>query len=143
MAHSCVVRYQEHIAVNASCCMAISKPARTFQDLLVWQKAHGFVLEVYAFTAAFPKHETYGLSLQMRRAAVSIPANIAEGFRRRGKADKARFMNMAEGSVEECRYFLILAKDLGYGDVENLPGMLEEVSRLLGAYTADILSSKS
>lgn len=85
--------------------MAISKPARTFQDLLVWQKAHEFVLEVYAFTAAFPKHETYSLSLQMRRAAVSIPANIAEGFRRRGKADKARFLNIAEGSVEECRYF--------------------------------------
>src|SRR5437588_2414245 len=77
--------------------MAISKPARTFQDLLVWQKAHRFVLEVYALTAAFPKQETYGLSLQIRRAAVSIPANIAEGFRRRGKADKARFMNMAEG----------------------------------------------
>jgi four helix bundle protein len=59
--------------------MAISKPARTFQDLLVWQKAHGFVLEVYTFTATLPKQETYGLSLQMRRAAVSIPANIAEG----------------------------------------------------------------
>jgi four helix bundle protein len=100
--------------------MVISKPARTFPDLLVWQKAHGFVLEVYAFTAMFPKQETYGLSLQMRRAAVSIPANIAEGFRRRGKADKARFLNMAEGSVEECRYFLILAKDLGYGDIQKL-----------------------
>ena len=123
--------------------MAISKPARTFQDLLVWQKAHRFVLEVYALTAAFPKQETYGLSLQMRRAAVSIPANIAEGFRRRSKADKARFMNIAEGSVEECRYFLILVKDLGYSDVEKLPAMLEEVSRLLGAYAAAILASGS
>jgi four helix bundle protein len=129
--------------VNASRSMAISKPARTFQDLLVWQKAHRFVLEAYAFTAAFPKQETYGLSLQMRRAAVSLPANIAEGFRRRGKADKARFMNMAEGSIEECRYFLILAKDLGYGDVEKLSPMLEEVSRLLGAYAAAILASAS
>jgi len=73
-----------------------SKPARTFQDLLVWQKAHQFVLGVYALTTAFPKQETYGLSLQMRRASVSIPANIAEGFRRRGKAEKARFMNIAE-----------------------------------------------
>ena len=62
--------------------MAISKPARTFQDLLVWQKAHRFVLAAYALTALFPKQETYGLSQQMRRAAVSIPANIAEGFRR-------------------------------------------------------------
>lgn len=129
--------------MNASCSMALSKPARTFQDLLVWQKAHGFVLEVYALTAAFPRSETYGLSLQMRRAAVSIPANIAEGFRRRGKADKARFMNMAEGSVEECRYFLILAKDLGYANTQPLSATLEEVSRLLGAYTAAILASGS
>src|SRR6202162_5824695 len=113
--------------------MALSKPARTFQDLLVWQKAHQFVLGVYSFTAAFPKPETYGLSLQMRRAAVSIPANIAEGFRRRGKADKARFMNIAEGSVEECRYFLILAKDLGYSDTERLASSPDEASRLLNA----------
>jgi len=123
--------------------MAISKPARTFQDLLVWQKAHRFVLEVYTFTAMLPKQETYGLSLQMRRAAVSIPANIAEGFRRRSKADKARFMNMAEGSVEECRYFLILAKDLGYGDTQELSAALQEVSRLLNAYSAAILTSST
>ena len=123
--------------------MALSKPARTFQDLLVWQKAHQFVLGVYALTTAFPKQETYGLSLQMRRASVSIPANIAEGFRRRGKADKARFMNIAEGSVEECRYFLILVKDLGYGDTERLASLLEEVSRLLNAYTAAILTPDS
>ena len=123
--------------------MALSKPARTFQDLLVWQKAHQFVLGVYALTAAFPRQETYGLSLQMRRAAVSVPANIAEGFRRRGKAEKARFMNIAEGSVEECRYFLILVKDLGYGDTERLASLLEEVSRLLNAYTAAILAPDS
>ena len=129
--------------MNASGSMAIAKPARTFQDLLVWQKAHGFVLELYALTAALPKQETYGLSLQMRRAAVSIPANIAEGFRRRGQADKARFMNMAEGSVEECRYFLILVKDLGYGDTARLASLLEEVSRLLNAYVAAILASGS
>jgi hypothetical protein len=65
MAHSCGVRYQEHTAVNASPSMAVSKPARTFQDLLAWQKSHQFVLDVYAFTATFPKQETYGLSLQM------------------------------------------------------------------------------
>ena len=98
---------------------------------------------MYAFTATLPKQETYGLSLQMRRAAVSIPANIAEGFRRRGKADKARFMNIAEGSVEECRYFLILSQDLGYGDTQKLSAVLEEVSRLLGACTAAILASDS
>ena len=123
--------------------MPLSRPARSFRDLVVWQKAHQFVLAVYPFTAAFPRQETYGLSVQMRRAAVSIPANIAEGFRRRGKADKARFMNIAEGSIEECRYYLILATDLGSGDSENLIAALEEVSRLLNAYAGAILTSST
>ena len=110
---------------------------------MVWRKAHEFVLAVYTFTAGFPKQETYGLASQMRRAAVSVPANIAEGFRRRGKVDKARFMNLAEGSLEECRYYLILARDLGYGDTAQLATSAEEVSRLLGAYAAAILTSHS
>jgi four helix bundle protein len=79
----------------------------------------------------------------MRRSATSIPANIAEGFRRRGKADKARFMNLAEGSVEESRYYLILASDLGYGNTARLMTSLEQVSRMLEAYTAAILASDS
>ena len=118
-------------------------PARSFQDLLVWQKAHALVLAIYQLTAAFPKPETYGLSLQMRRAAVSVPANIAEGFRRRSKPEKARFLNMAEGSLEETRYFLILVRDLGYADTAQLITALEEVSRLLGAYTSAILTSST
>ena len=112
----------------------------------MWRKAHELVLAVYSFTADFPKQETYGLALQMRRAAVSIPANIAEGFRRRGKADKARYMNMAEASLEESRYYLILAKDLRYGDTSGLTTSLkklEEVSRLLNAYASAILASDS
>ena len=117
--------------------------ARSFRDLLVWRKAHEFVLAVYAFTAAFPRQETYGLALQMQRAAVSIPANIAEGFRRRSKAEKARYMNIAEGSLEECRYYLILAQDLGYGDTTKLATALEEVSRLLSAYAAALLTSST
>jgi four helix bundle protein len=112
---------------------SVIAPARSFCDLVVWQKAHLFVLAVYQFTAGFPKQEIYGLSSQMRRAAVSIAANIAEGFRRRGKADEARFMNIAEGSVEECRYYLILASDLGYGDTSPLAPILEDTSRLLQA----------
>jgi four helix bundle protein len=123
--------------------MPLSGPARTFRDLVVWQKAHAFVLAVYSLTPGFPRHETYGLSMQLRRAAVSIPANIAEGFRRRGKQDKARFMNIAEGSLEECRYYLILARDLGYGDTAQLSDTLEEVSRLLHAYSTAILASSS
>ena len=117
--------------------------AKTFRDLLVWQKTHKYVLAVYKLTAGFPKQETYALSLQMRRAAVSVAANIAEGFRKRGRADKARFMNMAEGSLEENRYYLILSKDLGYGQTEVLMSSLEEVSRLLNAYTKAILASDS
>jgi 23S rRNA-intervening sequence protein len=70
------------------------RPAQSFRDLLVWQKAHRFVLAIYEFTSHLPKQETYGLSIQMRRAAISIPANIAEGFRKRSRPDKARFMNM-------------------------------------------------
>ncbi len=68
------------------------RPAKTFRDLMVWRKAHEFVLAIYNFSAAFPKQETYGLSHQMRRAAISIPAHIAEGFRKRSKADKLRFI---------------------------------------------------
>jgi four helix bundle protein len=106
------------------------KPAaRSFRDLLVSRKAHQFVLGVYPLTANFPKHEVYGLSQQLRRAAVSIPANIAEGFRPRGKPDKARYMNIAEGSLEECRYYLILAQDLGYGDTTKLSSTADEISR--------------
>jgi four helix bundle protein len=130
--------------MNASVFMPPPRPAaRSFRDLLVWRKAHEFVLAIYAFTATFPRQETYGLALQMRRAAVSVPANIAEGFRRRGKADKARYMNMAEGSLEESRYYLILAQDLGYGDTTRLSEAAEEISRLLNAYAAAIRSSAS
>jgi len=115
--------------------------ARTFQDLVVWQKAHQFVLDIYRYSAEFPRSEVYGLSAQLRRAAVSIPANIAEGFRRRGKPDKARFMNIAQGSLEECRYYLILSQDLNYGDNGELKQHLEEVSRMLSVYSKAILDS--
>jgi len=118
-------------------------PAKTFRDLIVWRKAHEFVLAVYRFSAGFPRHEIYGLSSRMRRAAVSIPANIAEGFSRRGKIDKLRFMNIAEGSVEESRYFLILTQDLGYGETDTLMDLLQEASRLLHSYSAAIRNSGS
>ena len=79
--------------------------ATQFQDLIVWQKAHQFVLGVYKHSKDFPKEETYGITSQLRRAAVSIAANIAEGFKKKGKPDKVRFMNIAQGSLEECRYY--------------------------------------
>ena len=110
-------------------------PARTFQDLIVWQKAHQFVLGVYRYTSGFPRSELYGLTStsQLRRAAASIAANIAEGCKKRGRLDKARFMNTSQGSLQECRYYLILAHDLGYGESLTLQPQLEEVSRLLEA----------
>ncbi len=118
-------------------------PARSFRDLIVWQKAHQLVVDVYKMTEAFPKSELFGLTSQLRRAAVSIPANIAEGFVKRGANDKARFMNIAQGSLEECRYYLILAQDLNYSDTHTLMLQLEEVSKLLNAYTSSILTSNN
>jgi four helix bundle protein len=116
------------------------EPAKTFQDLIVWQKAHQFVLSIYQFTDNFPKKEMYGLTSQFRRAAVSIPDNIAEGFRKKSKPDKYRFMNIAQGSLEECRYYLILSKDLGYMNTKDFMLQLEEVSKLLVAYAKSILT---
>jgi len=117
------------------------EPARSAQDLVVWQKAHRFVLDVYSTTGGFPKHGVYGLSSQLRRAAVSIPANISEGFRKMGKRDKARYMNIAEGSIGECEYYLILTQDLGYASTENLRAQLEEISKMTRAYAHAILNS--
>jgi four helix bundle protein len=118
------------------------EPAKTFEDLIVWQKAHQFVLEVYQITGKFPQHEIYGLTSQFRRAAVSIAANNAEGFKKRGNADKRRFLNISHGSLEECRYFLILTRDLGYYEVTKSQDKLTEVSKLLEAYSKAILNNK-
>ncbi len=108
-----------------------------FQQLHAWQEAHRLVLAIYKITQGFPPEEKFGLVSQMRRAAVSIPANIAEGFKRRGIQDKLRFYNIAEGSLEEIKYFLILAKDLGYiaADKELTP-QAETVGRLLNGLLA-------
>jgi four helix bundle protein len=114
-------------------------PAKNFQDLIVWQKAHEFVLSVYRLTRTFPREEVYALTSQFRRASVSIAANIAEGFRKRSRTDKARFMNISQGSLEECRYYLILARDLEYGYDQRQMAQLEEVSKLLDRYCAAIL----
>jgi four helix bundle protein len=118
-------------------------PARSFQDLIVWQKAHQFVLGVYRLSKAFPREEIYGLTSQFRRAAISIAANVAEGFKKKGRLDKVRFMNMAQGSLEECRYYLILTRDLGYADSLELFRQLEEVSKLLSSYSNAISASGS
>lgn len=116
--------------------------SKSFRDLIVWQKAHQFVLSIYRITKIFPKEELYGLSNQFRRAAVSIAANIAEGFRKNGKLDKLRFYNIAQGSLEECRYYLVLTQDLEYAETSHLLLSLEEVSKILNSYMEKIRISK-
>ncbi|MEN8251823.1 MAG: four helix bundle protein [Bacteroidota bacterium] len=117
------------------------KPAQKFEDLIVWQKAHQLVLDIYKLTTTFPKSEIYGLTSQIRRASLSVPANIAEGFKKRGIKDKARYLNIAQGSLEEVRYYLILVNDLGYANTKNLNELLVEVSKLLTSYSNSILNS--
>ena len=103
----------------------------SFEKLIVWQKAHSLVLEIYKMTKEFPKEEIYGLTSQIRRASVSISANIAEGFGRRGAKDKLRFYNISKALLNEVRYFLILSNDLNYHNTSNLLKHREEVEKLL------------
>lgn len=105
-----------------------------FTQLIVWQKAHQLILSIYRLTKTFPKDELFCLTSQLRRSATSVPANIAEGYRKRTIPDKSKFFNIAQGSLDETHYYLILAKDLGYGDTTLLIESLDEVSRLLNAY---------
>lgn len=117
---------------------------QTFQNILAWQKAYDFVLDVYKYTKSFPESEKYGLISQFQRAAVSIIANIAEGYKKIGKADKLRFMNISQGCLEECRCYVILSRDLGYidNDVYNiLYSKIEEASKLLNGYCKAMLNS--
>jgi four helix bundle protein len=108
-----------------------------FRQLKAWQEAHKLVLMVYQVTKGFPGDERFGLVSQMRRAAVSVPANIAEGFKRRGIQDKIRFYNVAEGSLEETKYFFILSKDLGYiQSNDDLMAQSDIVGRLLNGLNA-------
>lgn len=116
----------------------------SFENLQVWQKAHSFVLLVYKVTRHFPSDEKYGLTSQFRRAAISIEANIAEGYKKIGKSDKLRFFNIAQGSLEECRDYNILSKDLGFlqsGEFEILHTLLEETSKLLNGYCKAVLNN--
>lgn len=107
---------------------------KSFRDLVVWQKSHQLTLEIYRITTEFPKKEEFGLSSQSRRSSISIPSNIAEGFKRRSKKDSCHFYNIAEGSLEELGYQLLLARDLEYisiNDYEKLEMLASEVSKLL------------
>lgn len=110
------------------------QPAKSFRDLIVWQKAHELVLDVYKVTKNFPKEEVYALTSQIRRSSMSVAANIAEGFKKKSSADKLRILNIAQGSLSETEYFLVLASDLKYNDMTNPIMKAEEVSKLLEGY---------
>ncbi|HEX7898736.1 MAG TPA: four helix bundle protein [Planctomycetota bacterium] len=101
---------------------------KSFMDLEVWRLAHETVLAIYPVARGFPDDERYALSQQMRRAATSIPANIAEGFGRRTEADRRQFYVVSRGSVEELRYYLILALDLRY--LKDPAPLMERVDRI-------------
>ena len=117
--------------------------SKSFRELIVWQKAHEFVLAVYKVTKLFPRKELFGLTSQFRRAAVSIPANIAEGYRKKGSLDKVRFFNIAEGSLEECKDYLILSNDLNYSKSKKGFELAEEIGKLLNSYSKKILTPDS
>jgi four helix bundle protein len=114
---------------------------KSFKELIVWQKAHQFVLSIYKLTEIFPKHEMYGLTSQLRRAAVSIAANIAEGYKKKDYKNKINFLNIAESSLQECRYYVILANDLNYINNTILNNDLNEIARLLSAYAKSIFNN--
>lgn len=106
--------------------------SRRFEDLEVWKKSHELVLKIYNITKDYPSEEKFSLVPQMRRSAVSIPANIAEGFKKRSLKDKSNFYNIAQGSLEELRYYLILSKDLGYyEDTNELHELIETIGKML------------
>ncbi|WP_308232219.1 four helix bundle protein [Prevotella sp.] len=118
----------------------------SFKEIKAWQFAHSFVLQVYSITRSFPEYEKFGLCSQFQRAAVSIPANIAEGYKKMGEADKLRFMNIAQGSLEESRYYIILSKDLGYINESvfvEMESLINKTSWYLNAYCKGIMNDNA
>jgi four helix bundle protein len=107
---------------------------QNFRDLKVWQRSHLLALNIYRQTKSFPAHEQYGVTSQLRRAAVSVPTNIAEGSKRRQNRDYARFLNIAEASLAETEYLIILSRDLGYLPEDSAAALsqdVDEISRML------------
>ena len=115
-----------------------------FEEVIAWQRAHRFVLAVYRITKGFPSEEVYGLTSQFRMAAVSVEANIAEGYKKLSKADKLRFMNISQGSIEECRDYLLLSRDLQYiyeQQFSELFVLMEDASKMLYLYCNGIINN--
>jgi len=115
--------------------------SKNFKDLLVWQKMHKIVLEIYKISENFPKNEIFGITNQIRRSSVSVAANIVEGFSKKSKPDKNRYFNIAQGSLEETHYFLILIQDLNYANTDELIGKVDEVGKMLEGYIKAVNNS--
>ena len=117
--------------------------AKDFKDLVVWQKAKLLVLDIYFITEKFPSNELYALTNQFRRAAISIIANIAEGFTRTTIKEKIKFYNIALGSIQECRCFCILSTDLKYADMASYEVQFTDLARMLNKYISRIKENHS
>lgn len=117
-------------AASAENHSGIQKTVRTFRDLAIWQKGISLVKTIYQKTSAFPKDELYGLIAQMRRAAVSVPSNIAEGYRRRHGKEFQQFLNISLGSLGELETQIIVSGELSYLSEENHSFLLEEIDHL-------------
>jgi len=123
----------------------VGKQIRSYKDLIVYQKAYQLSLDIYRVTESFPKAEIYGLVSQMRRSAISIPANIAEGYRRGHRKEYIQFLRIAQGSCGELETFLSMSKDLGFikeKDFEKLENAQDEISRLLQALISALAIKK-
>jgi four helix bundle protein len=114
---------------------------KSFRDLEVWKKSHQLVLEIYRITNTFPKDERFGIISQLRRAAYSIPANMAEGFGRRSTKELLQCLGIANGSLEEVRYFVFLSCDLGYmgkPEFEALEKKLNAIAQMMAALSRSL-----
>jgi four helix bundle protein len=114
---------------------AVDRPLRSYQDLKVWQAGMQLVLTSYRLSSRFPKHESFGLTSQIRRAAVSVPANIAEGYGRSHRGDYVRYMSVANGSLKELETELMIASHLGYvaeAEHNQVMRQADELGRMLG-----------
>lgn len=118
---------------------------RDFRGLVVWQKAHEVTLQIYQASSSFPSEERFGLTAQLRRAALSIPTNVAEGCGRQAEGDFRRFLEIASGSASETEYLLLLASDLNYLDADSaatLTDQVKEVKRMLSSFAKRLRQSK-
>ena len=108
-----------------------------YKNLIVWQKAHELALLIYRLTEKFPRHEQFVLTAQLRRAALSVPTNIVEGYNRKSKKEFAHFIDIALGSIAEVEYLLEFSVEIGYIDrtsVNEVKGLIEEVGKLLWSF---------